>query len=103
MNNDDFFNKLDNKSTGKDNSDKKNIYQIVAIVLTIFGIVGSFIISIEETCGDYSICEQTLNFGILIIGFSTSLISGLFMYGFGEIIRQLKLTNNQLANKKYEK
>ncbi|MDD3186857.1 MAG: hypothetical protein PHD02_00045 [Bacilli bacterium] len=66
--------------------DKKNIYQIVSIILIILGVIVSFILSVN-----------TDSPSALIIGIAVSFVSGLFMYGFGEIIRQLKIANTQLS------
>lgn len=78
--------------------DKKNIYQIVSIILGVLGVIGSFIISVGME-----------NITILFIGSFTSIVSALFMYGFGTIIKDLgktrkatELIYNQLKKiKKY--
>ena len=96
--NNNFFEQLENKNNTTNNEmndieeNKKNIYQVVSIVLMILGVISSIILGAEA--------ENTLTG---IIGIGVSLISGLFMYGFGEIIRQLKLANHKLLNIKDKK
>lgn len=85
--NNDFFDKLE-PNNNKQN-DTKNIYQVVSIILMVLGCICSFILYVDSD-----------DITILFIGCSISFVSGLFLYGFGEIIRQLKIANSQLRNNK---
>ncbi|MFV0250016.1 MAG: hypothetical protein ACK5HP_03160 [Bacilli bacterium] len=106
MNNNDFFDKIEETTKTKPMTDKeveemgailsntfnnyqvdkKNIYQIVSIILMVLGVIASFMLSVGND--DPS---------TLFIGIAISFVSGLFLYGFGEIIRQLKIANIQLS------
>lgn len=98
MENSNFFEQLENKGNTTNNGmndvmeDKKNIYQVVSIMLMILGVISSIVLGAAT--------ENTLTG---FIGIGLSLISGLFMYGFGEIIRQLKLANKNILNLKDKK
>ncbi len=101
--NNDFFEKIEEKDITKNNfqTERKNIYQVVAIILFIISLLAGLVLSVKDDCssGAYSSCTKVFDFGYTLLIWSLGFISFLFMYGFGEIIRQLKKTN-ELLNKK---
>lgn len=72
--------------------DKKNVYQIVAIILVVLGIIGSLVMSIS--------LESPM---ILFVGGFVSFISVLFLYGLGTLINEVRIVNKQLARKNNKK
>lgn len=100
--NNDFFEKIEGKATVKDKPtpEKKNMYQIVAIILLIISGLAGIILGVKEECttGLYGSCSNTFDFSYTLIIWVSGFITFLFIYGFGEIIKQLKLANNQLEN-----
>lgn len=72
--------------------DKKNIYQVVAIILVVLGIIGSLVMSIS--------LESPL---ILFVGSFVSFVSVLFLYGLGTLINEVRIVNKQLARQNNKK
>ena len=70
----------------------KNIYQMVTIFIMIICIIFVIMICYKENID-----------GLLTFIYILSILaSGLFIYGFGEIIKQLKLINMQLSILNYQ-
>lgn len=69
-----------------------NIYQVVTVILVIISLISILTLSAQV------LNNVTLAIG-LIIG---TLVVGLFIYGFGEIIKQLKIINMQLSILNYQ-
>ncbi len=63
----------------KDSSN--NIYQNTSILLGILGVLGSIV------CG-----ASLESFILIIVGIFVSIVSAMFMYGFGKIIKDLEKT-----------
>lgn len=100
--NNDFFDKIEGKATVKDKStsEKKNMYQVVAIILLIIsGLIG-IIFGVKEECttGLYGSCSNTFDFSYTLIIWAPGFITFLFMYGFGEIIKNTKDSKLYLKN-----
>lgn len=73
----------------EENKEKeKNIYQNISIIFAILVVVFSIIIGANMTMGGV----------IALVFLFAGLTSCLFMYGFGEIIKQLKIVNKKLSN-----
>ncbi len=100
--NDDFFEKVEVKDITKKNfqTERKNIYQIIAIILFIISLLAGLVLSVKDDCssGTYSSCTKIFDFGYTLLIWSLGFISFLFMYGFGEIIKNTKDSKLYLRN-----
>lgn len=70
-----------------------NVLKVIGIVIALLGIIGSLVlgkvfeIQVEKMFFD----ETRYNWGVALIGIASSVISGVLLYGFGEIISLLQV------------